>query len=161
MNTLMPKTLEEAHQLLEFEFLDKVKTPATLALLSYRSQQYAHHLWTLDPWSIDPPNSLDEVFIHKLKTSGIPKNIDKNQEKDAREADEDVHNCPACPVEVRDLYAVASNLLHELEQEGVQLTCRGWRKVESLRASVARMRVIVEQHFKDTNAWVKGCTTSK
>lgn len=147
----MPTTLEEANQLLEEEFLNQVKTPATLHLLACRSRQYAHHLWMLDPWSTEPPNNLDDIFVHKLKTSGLPENTDKDREEDTIDKDEGFHHCLACPVEVRDLYAVATNLLNELDRPGAQLTCHGWRKVEDLRQSVVRMKKIVDQHFKDIN----------
>jgi hypothetical protein len=53
--------------------------------------------------------------------------------------------CTACPVEVRDLYATAQNLLYALDAEDAE---RIPGKIASLRRSVETMKGLVDQHFK-------------
>jgi hypothetical protein len=60
------------------------------------------------------------------------------------------HPCPACPVEVRNLYVVAHNLLnliHTPDRERAQRKMA--ERVEELREAVARMQPIVDAHFGD------------
>lgn len=59
--------------------------------------------------------------------------------------------CVACPMEVRDLYAVAYNFINQFDSDtgSAALDCRTLRKLNSLRNSVDRMGVIVKKHFGD------------
>jgi hypothetical protein len=59
--------------------------------------------------------------------------------------------CPACPVEVRGLYAAAHNAVGAFERamSGTGDAERAVRKLAELRDAVAKMKPIVEAHFAD------------
>lgn len=65
------------------------------------------------------------------------------------------HDCIACPTPVRDLMATAHNAINALDaaRDGAGGWDRAWRKVNDLRASVARMEQFSDEHFVALNGW--------
>ncbi len=65
--------------------------------------------------------------------------------------------CIACPIEVRDLHAVAANVVSEWERQSRSPSPdygRLTRKMAELTQSVRRFDVIVKAHFADrSHAW--------
>lgn len=56
--------------------------------------------------------------------------------------------CPACPVEVRNLFACAKNLITLVESDNAErFTCKIAEKVTSLRDAVEMIQPIVDAHF--------------
>lgn len=55
--------------------------------------------------------------------------------------------CVACPVEVRDLYAVVSNYIGAVERNDDP--CRVARKFLAMKQSCASVGAIVSKHFAD------------
>lgn len=60
-------------------------------------------------------------------------------------------DCPACPAETRNLYAVASNAMNAFDamRKGEGGDARFYRKMEELRDGVERIRPLVDAHFSD------------
>ena len=61
------------------------------------------------------------------------------------------HQCLACPLPVRDLYAAAHNAVMALAP--LDLDPRADRKVSELHTVVERLRPAVESHFNALNQW--------
>lgn len=68
----------------------------------------------------------------------------------------DEHHCPACPMEVRAVYATAHNVVAEwlhlryAHEQGLPWDWnRLMRKIDELRVDVEQMAPIVNQHFED------------
>lgn len=69
------------------------------------------------------------------------------------------HQCPACPVEVRDLFAAASNAVAQFRysagsDEGWD---RAYRKMRALSESLARMGSIIDRHFVEMSTRCPQC----
>ncbi len=55
--------------------------------------------------------------------------------------------CPACPIEVRDLFATAHNLLVTPRSDHAKFD----EKLEELRHSVRMMQEVIDKHFGDAD----------
>lgn len=116
-----------------------------------------------------PGESLDRVSISAPdREAGSPKEGDMVARNPKNHADqwlvaaqyfadnfeplEGGHQCIACPVEVRGLYAVAHNALNAYDtwkQYGSEEVPRFHRKIGELREQVECLKPIVEKHFDD------------
>ena len=64
-------------------------------------------------------------------------------------------SCPACPVEVRGLYASAHNAVLAVEAAQGEMGSweRAFRKMAELKSAVEAMQPIVDKHFEDRSHW--------
>lgn len=61
--------------------------------------------------------------------------------------------CPACPLEVRGLYAVAKNLLNLLDGDPQRRARKLPERIAEFREAVAALGPLVDAHFEDEAHW--------